>query len=186
MTANGEMENGMMSDVPLEVCPETVSSRVLRAVRRLWAWRPFRKHENNLTSFAETELRTAGLFDADSDYGGMIGEAVTELVNVFSKQGHSGFSAHLCLDVFAKVAAFKPLGPLTGEDSEWHEVTDGIYQNNRCSRVFRENGAAYDSEGVIWRDPDGLTSTNFESRVPVTFPYTPSQRVVDRSVGTEQ
>lgn len=168
-----------MSDAQLTAVTETTFNRILRAVRRVWSWRPFRKHESGLTTFAERELRAVGLFDPGSDYDGMIGEAVLELVKVFSKQGHSGFSAHLCLDVFAKVAAFKPLAPLTGETDEWQEVADGVYQNNRCSRVFKEDGEAYDIDGIIWRDPDGATYTNFKSRVPVTFPYTPTQQVLD-------
>ncbi len=69
----------------------------------------------NLTDFAQTELTAAELFDKDSDYGGMVAEAVMELVTVFSKQGHSGTSAALTLSLFAKVAAFDSLCPLTDE-----------------------------------------------------------------------
>ena len=47
----------------------------------------------NLIQHAQLELKLAGLFNKDSDYGGEIGKAVLELVNVFEKQGHSGFSA---------------------------------------------------------------------------------------------
>ena len=40
------------------------------------------------TSHAKFELELAGFFDEDSDYGGAIGEAVMELMEVFAKQGH--------------------------------------------------------------------------------------------------
>lgn len=70
--------------------------------------------------------------------------------------------------------AFEPLSPLTGEASEWMEVGDGMWQNRRCSRVFKgRDGVAYDSEGRVFCDPDGCTYLSRDSRVHVTFPYTP-------------
>ncbi len=135
---------------------------------------------SNLTEHAKTELEAAGLFDEDSDYGGLIGEAVMELMEKFAEQGHSGFSASLCISVFSKVAAFQPLVPLNGEDDEWIDVDGkGTFQNRRCSHVFKENGSAYDIDGKVFREPNGLTYTSFDSRVPVTFPYSPHTEYVD-------
>lgn len=136
----------------------------------------------NLTSHARRELKAAGLFKKESDYNGMIGTDVMELVEAFAKQEHSGFSAPLVLDIFAKVAAFEPLGPLTGEDDEWVAVTEGRWQNNRCSHVFKEAGGAYDIEGKIFREPNGSCTQRAESHVPVTFPYTPKTEYVDAPV----
>ena len=42
----------------------------------------------NSIDHAKLELQMAGFFDKDSDYGGMIGEAVMELMEVFANQGH--------------------------------------------------------------------------------------------------
>lgn len=169
-----------MSMEPEIYCGGGFRRRLAALLSRLWWWR---KRDSPLIVHAERELRIAGLFDQDADYGGMIGEAVIEMVRVFTKQGHSGFSAHICIDVFSRVAAFQPLGALTGADDEWHEIEEGRYQNLRCSRVFKENGQAYDIEGIIWRDADGLAFTNFKSRVPVSFPYTPEQKIVDAETG---
>ena len=137
---------------------------------------------SNLTEYAKKELEAAGLFDKDSDYSGMLGDAVMELVETFAKQGHSGFSAHLTIDIFRTVASFKPLCPLTGEDSEWVQVTDDCWQNKRCPHVFKDSadGQAYDSEGRIFREPDGSCYQNADSRVFIEFPYTPSHEYVDR------
>lgn len=135
---------------------------------------------SNLVRHAEVELAAAGLVGPDAQYEGMVAEAVLELVRVFAKHGHSGYSASIVRKVFAKVAGFEPLCPLTGADDEWCEVGDGLFQNKRCSHVFKENGIAYDSEGRIFRDPDGTTWQNRDSRVAVTFPYTPSAEIVDR------
>jgi hypothetical protein len=128
---------------------------------------------------AEIELRSAGLLDEGSDYGEMLGNAVLDLVRVFSDQGHSGTSAAQTLKIFSKVAAFEPLVPLTGGDDEWNEVGEGVFQNRRCSHVFKEGGEAYDIRGRIFREPSGACFTSQDSRVPVVFPYTPSTEYFD-------
>lgn len=134
---------------------------------------------SNLVKYAESEMRRAGLFDKDRDYGGMLGPAILKMVETFSDEGHSGMSAGLAISIFEKVARFEPLTPLTGEDDEWMEVGDGKFQNVRCSHVFKENGQAYDIDGKIFREPNGWTYTSFESRIPVAFPYTPKREYVD-------
>lgn len=107
-------------------------------------------------------------------------ENVIELIRVFSKQGHSGFSAPYCVETFRKLALFEPLVPLQGTEDEWNEVGGGYRQNNRCSHVFKEaDGRAYDSEGRIFRDPDGGCYIDHGSRVYITFPYTPTREYVD-------
>ena len=81
---------------------------------------------------------------------------------------------------------FEPLVPLTGEDWEWVDVSDlsgrTLYQNKRCSHVFKDDNGAYDMHGIVWYEwytdeetgeKYKSTFTSRESRVPVTFPYTP-------------
>ena len=54
-----------------------------------------------LIEHAKTELEIAGLFDVKGGfYEGMTGKAVIELIEVFSKQGHSGMSAPLVANIF--------------------------------------------------------------------------------------
>lgn len=140
---------------------------------------------SNLKHHAEVELKAAGLYDKDSNYGGLLPEAVMELIEVFAKQGHSGGSAMLVVDMFTKLAKFEPLVPLTGQDDEWMEVGDGVFQNKRCSHVFKQHdrfdGQAYDINGKVFKDLDGSCWTNADSRVPVIFPYTPKSEIVERS-----
>jgi hypothetical protein len=103
---------------------------------------------SNLVKHAEFELRRAGLFDKDSDYDGMLGQAVLDLVKTFSQEGHSGYSAHLTLDIFNKVARFKTLTPITSNPDEWMQVSpdmmpDGsptVRQNTRQSSCFSNDG----------------------------------------------
>jgi hypothetical protein len=75
---------------------------------------------------------------------------------------------------------FEPLTPLTGEDNEWNQIKDNLYQNRRSPRVFKEDGQAYDIDGIVFRDPDGCYVTNKDSRVNITFPYTPVTEIRDR------
>lgn len=134
---------------------------------------------SNLVEHAKRELTAAGLFKKDSDYDGMLGDAVLELVKVFSRQGHSGFSASMCIEAFKIVASFEPMIPLQGTDDEWVAVSEGLFQNNRCSHVFKNAEGAYDIEGKIFREPDGCCFTNSESHVAISFPYTPTKEYVD-------
>ena len=133
----------------------------------------------SLEQFAKSELTRAGYFDADSDYGGALGEAVMKMIGIFADEGHSGASAAMAVHIFSKVAMYEPLTPLTGDDAEWMDVGDGILQNVRCSHVFKENGEAYDIQGRIFREPSGACFTNRDSKVPVTFPYVPKAEYVD-------
>lgn len=134
---------------------------------------------SNLVEFAKSELERAKLFGEGDFYGGMMGNAVLKLIQVFADEGHSGMSAGMAVSIFEKLARFEPLTPLTGEDDEWNEVGSGMFQNRRCSHVFKEDGEAYDSMGRVFREPDGVCYTSIDSHVPVTFPYTPKTEYVD-------
>lgn len=159
-------------------------------LQRLW-WRiraffeP--RRESGLVLHAKREFRAAGYIPLDQPQedgpNKWIQENVLELLEVCGKQGHSGFSASYCIDMFKKLASYEPLVPLSGDDDEWNEVGDGVFQNNRCSHVFKQadrfDGQAYDIDGRIFREPNGCCYTSRDSCVPVTFPYTPKREYVD-------
>ncbi len=143
---------------------------------------------SNLTDHARTELKAAGLFDKDSDYNGMIAEAVMELIEAFSKQGHSGMSASMVRTIFNKVADYKPLCPLTGEDDEWSNAISGDehFQNKRCSAVFKEgkDGKPYYLNAIVWSGEESYDTftggvEEIRSRQFLTFPFTPKTFYVD-------
>jgi len=107
---------------------------------------------NNLIKHAENEMKLAGLYDKDSDYGGMIPKAVMALVKAHSEQGHSGGSHHLVLSIFNQVVNFKSLTPPTNNPSEWMEVESGkTWQNIRQSTCFSEDGGKtyYDIDEAV-------------------------------------
>lgn len=134
-----------------------------------------REEPDNLYAHALRELPAA---DGDEMQTAM-NECLLQMVLVFSSQRHSGFSAGYAISALNKLLNFEPLGPLTGEDSEWVEVSEGTWQNNRCSHVFKDETGAYDIDGRIFRTPGGGCYTNRDSRVYITFPYTPKREYVD-------
>lgn len=103
---------------------------------------------SNLQTHAESELRRAGLFDADSDYNGAIGPAVMKLIDAIAGDGHSGGSAHIVLAAFNRVVRFKSLTPLTSNPDEWMEIgedqladrTVPLWQSRRESSCFSNDG----------------------------------------------
>jgi len=133
---------------------------------------------------AEREFVAAGYTPLNQDQedgpNKWIQQNVLELLEVFNRQGHSGSSAPYCISMFKKLAMYEPLVPLSGDDNEWNDVGDGTWQNNRCSRVFKDaDGKAYDIDGRVFREPNGCCYTSRDSRVYITFPYTPTTEYVD-------
>lgn len=146
----------------------------------------------NLLDYAKQELTIAGFYDQPDnisegfDYNNEIKDAVLEIIKVFADQGHSGMSANIVLSILQKLMSYKPLSPLSGEDSEWFEIDtdklrpdeDWLQQNKRCFHVFRNKNGAYDGDGIIFEEPDGSRFTSSDSRIKVVFPYTPESKVV--------
>lgn len=100
---------------------------------------------SSLLEHARRELQLAGLFDSSSDYGGMLGTSIMALIEKFSDEGHSGYSAAQTIRIFARLADFKNLTPLTRDPGEWMEVEAGAtWQSTRNSEAFsRDGGASY-------------------------------------------
>ncbi len=135
------------------------------------------------TDTAILELNKAGLFDKDSDYNGMIGESIKELLLTFQKQGHSGYSAQLTASIFYKLIKGEPLSPLTNDPSEWMEVSPNTFQSNRVSNVFIDKGKSekpYTIEGKAFSDDGGKSYyTSIDSRVHFDLPgYPPKTEYV--------
>jgi hypothetical protein len=153
---------------------------------------------SNLHSHALMEFKAAKWLDNDGKYSDEMQEAicthVLKLLDVFAEEGHSGSTAPYAVNMFKKLAMFEPLIPLTGEDWEWTEVSAGVFQNKRCSRVFKQadrfGGQAYDIDARVFYEwhTDKETGEKYKSHytssdsfAPVTFPYTPSTEYVERT-----
>jgi len=132
---------------------------------------------SNLLEHAKEELRIAGLLESDDEMQKAMNDHILHMVEEFSKEEHSGFSASYALGQLEKLLRFDPLTPLTGEDWEWTEYVDGLYQNKRMSSVFKDgkDEQAYYLDGNIFRNQDGTTFTNSYSTIPIEFPWYPQE-----------
>lgn len=151
---------------------------------------------SDLINHAKRELELINAFSEKGDfYGGETGKAVMELIEMFSKQGHSGGSAPTVISLFSKLANFKPLTPVQGTDDEWNEIGEDLYQNNRYSAVFKhkkDNICTYNDaiikrceNGSTWSGPLYLTKEDAikgENRIEVkikSFPFVPKTFYID-------
>ena len=118
------------------------------------------------------------LNNCDEEDRGMqevINKDILEVVEVFANQGHSGYSANYAIPIINKLLKQSFILPLTGEDDEWCEVADGVYQNKRESSIFKDkdrfDGKAYYIYGKAFSDNGGKSYyTNRDSHVIVEFP----------------
>lgn len=136
-----------------------------------------------LVDYAEKEFARIPLQNHEDDEMEIaIRKHVIDMVEIFSNENHSGFSANYTIRLLTRLLSYKPLTPLTGEDSEWIDVSNDYYQNNRYSCVFKDKstGKAYNIEGkVFWEwytNPETgerIKSyfTSRDSRVYIEFPY---------------
>lgn len=120
--------------------------------------------ESNLVRHAKREMELAKV---DEDiYGDMTSKAVLELIEVFSKQGHSGMSGSLVLNIFNRVVNFQNLTPLTDNPDEWHSGATGLWQNTRNSEAFSyDGGKTYYLLSEKRPDSEPIWHTSEESKV---------------------
>lgn len=156
-----------------------------------------KEEKSNLEMFAEKELNILLEKCKDEDTEAiemqkLINKDILEIVKVFSKQGHSGFSANYAINRIEKLLRYEPITPLTGEESEWNKLDynkDTCYQNKRCSRIFKDSkGQAYDIEGKIFSEDGGNSwYTSKDSRVYIEFPYIPhTEKIILKNESEEK
>ena len=127
---------------------------------------------SNLVDYAKEELKRIGMIDSGDPYNDFATKSILDLIELFSSQDHTGFTAPYVAGMFHRLAMFKPVSPLTGEDDEWNEVGTGVFQNKRCFSVFKDkDGTAYNIEGKVFSDDGDTWYLCKDSRVNVTFPY---------------
>jgi len=133
---------------------------------------------NGMSKHFERECELLGWNDKTKDGYDMqqlIIENVKEVLDVIGNQGHSGFSINYFKNLLDKAMMFKPIGPLTGNDDEWNEVSEGTYQNKRLSSVFKnsKDAIAYTIDGYVFRENEDCSyySTG-ASHKNIEFPYT--------------
>ena len=150
----------------------------------------FAKHPSSALQYALDEFKYVGWMDKDynfpepdedemKSFGRSMQEVICvdilRMLNIISEGGHTGFSANYLIDVFTRLAKFKPLGTIHDVEEEWNKINDNTYHHKRCGHVFKDwKGRAKDIVGRLFRskdsDPDSLF-TNKDSEIDITFPY---------------
>lgn len=105
----------------------------------------------------------------------VINQNILDLVEMFANQGHSGLTANYTIQILTKLLRQSFVTPLTGEDDEWIEVADGVYQNKREGKIFKQanrfDGKPYYLDGKVFSDDGGKSwFTNKDSLIIVEFP----------------
>jgi len=134
-----------------------------------------------IKTYAIDELTRIGMYNSGEEMNDEMCQHILKIVDVFDEEGHSGFSAEYAIGILQKLLRWEPLSPLTGDDDEWKNSGDGVFQNKRCSRVFKDEkgGQAYDIRGKVFVNPDGAAFTSRDSRVYIDFPYVPKTEYVN-------
>lgn len=119
-------------------------------------------------SFAEKEFEILKKISKEKGEDFIIQEFEKEILAVckkFSESGQSGGSAPYTASAIAesinRLSLFKPLTPLTGNDSEWEDVSSlwctskKMFQNKRLSSVFKNEERAYFIDAIVFQDENG-------------------------------
>jgi|ERR1035437_464593 hypothetical protein len=123
----------------------------------------------NTQLHAKKELEILVANATDPDNRPIIEEFIPEILALCEKFGNSGQSggsapyvAQALSQAIKKLCLQETLAPLTGEDSEWTDVSergDGtiMYQNNRESAVFKDgkDGKAYYIDAIVKQTENG-------------------------------
>jgi len=122
---------------------------------------------------------------------------ILALCEAFGKSGQSGGSAPYTASAISqavkKLLLQEPICDVTGHENEWVDVVDGMYQNSRCSALFKDgiDGKSYYLDAIVWKgveDYDTFTGRvyiddkDFEligSRQFVKFPFKPKTFYID-------
>lgn len=118
-----------------------------------------KEHYNGLVTFAESELnilleQAKKEGDESASMQDLFNKNILDVVRTFSEGGHSGLTANLALQYIDRLLRYKPLTHLTLEDDEFVEVADGVYQNIRCSNVFKQKDR-FDGKPYCIDGPNG-------------------------------
>jgi hypothetical protein len=126
----------------------------------------------NTQSHAEKELEIL----ADNTPDAVILEFKDELLALCEKFGNSGQSggsapyvAGALSSAVKKLCLQQTIAPLTGEDSEWSDVTmhspgETLFQNKRNSAVFKDDNGEWYLDAIVWcADTPGESGNNWDN-----------------------
>lgn len=173
---------------------DALIQRLRKSLMHCQQYDPNRK--TNAKSFAEHEIDILLKLYPTDDNPPIIKDFIPEilaLVDKFGKSGQSGgsapFTASAISDVVKKLCLFTSIAPITGEDSEWSNVSEYAprdkikSQNKRCGAIFKQaDGVCTYVDAIRWiagnngycggaRLPDGSIVRSMA--IIKSFPFTP-------------
>lgn len=136
---------------------------------------------SRLNDFLLREIEAAGLNGELDPLSQKVVTGLYEMVKAVGAVDHDGQSLTGTLRMFDRIVNYKPLSPLTGEDSEWIDGdTSDIQINVRCPTVTRlkdeEGNTVVVDLGMkpVYVFPNGRAVVRPEDKAPVvSFPYYP-------------
>jgi hypothetical protein len=121
---------------------------------------------SNTKSFAERELSLLCQAAKDPNNRPLVEEFIPEILALcdkFGKSGQSGgsapYTAGAIVAVLKKLLMFEPIGPITGVEEEWNDVSEygasddlPLKQNKRCSALFQEGDeVGHYVDAIVWQ-----------------------------------
>lgn len=124
---------------------------------------------------AKSELDRVGISGDDR-------ETIVKILDLFFDQFNSGGSVSVMAPILMRCLAGSPLTPLTGDDSEWHDMSEyssepagTIFQNVRASSVFKRKS----DDGYVYYDVTQSGDGHNGFLAVEQFPYMPEPHISD-------
>lgn len=115
----------------------------------------------SVISHARSELKRINFGEEDT-------AAMVRVMELLFNQWDSGGAVHAVFPILQRLIACKPLTPLTGEDDEWFDHGNGVFQNKRMGSVFKDPRF---HDGKLAYDIDNPAGP----REAIAFPYWPER-----------
>lgn len=125
----------------------------------------------NTQSYAQRELDILCKSLTDPDNRPIIEPFIPEILALCERFGNSGqsggsapFTASALSQAIKKLCLQEPICDITGLSEEWMDTSDlgdgtvVLYQNNRCSALFKEkiDGRAYYLDAIVFKNQKGV------------------------------
>lgn len=113
---------------------------------------------------AEIELDAINFGEEDT-------AVMIDILKRFFDQWDSGGAVACVAPVLVRLIKGQPLAPLTGDEKEWMECGPGVFQNIRCSSVFKQREVTGRRRGGM--HPYDIDNEGWNG----TFPYDPTTKL---------
>lgn len=153
----------------------------------------------NTMKFAKAEFYVLRKYNKDYAVSYVIEPFEKEILSLCEKFGLSGqsggsapASAYGISEAIKKLLLQEPISPITGAHEEWEKVSEGLWQNKRCSALFKDvDGKCWYLNAIVWKSGkigfsgaarlilNNTDETYFSKQYVKSFPFTPKTFYID-------